>query len=675
VSRGLLALTFLASCGTSQAQLYKIESLSESQIRDSYKQSLREAFRWADREWHFSPADQTGYWGNGISVGNEGIRTIGDMIFAAATLLKYDNTLSPDERRDFLAKASAALRYVTLTHNTGTQKCPDGKQWGATQKFGGESWQSGMWTGTIAFGAWLIWDKLDAALQHDIERVMAWESDILAAREPPTSFQLDTKAEENAWEVPCLVLSELMFSQNPHAASWRQAALKYMMNTLSTEGDLSDTTLVDGRPSSSWVRGANLHSDYTLENHNIFHPSYVACSTYFLTQAQMYYRYAGRSIPQAAAHHVHDVWRVFQTIILPWGEAAYPQGMDWELHSLPYINLFASLATHDHDAFAARAEQTNLQYMLAWQKMDGGSLAFPGSSLGITRHAINCEQLAYSMAAHEIFGPGVKPAATRLEGVWEYPDVDVIIHRTARKFVSFSWKNKFMGLLIPIGEGHDTNPEFTVPIPTGLTGSFELSPRGDVKTTVVDHSRRKVKDGFETTGTLLLNGGRLKQTLRLSSLPNQLVVYQDRVTAVSDVTVQAERGVPIGIENDEITGGIRTVTTPDQRLTFDWRMPQPPAKLPSWADVDGRVGIVMLSGAGVTYAQSSTYTRGMSVRADILYGSYSDTARQYKTGDEVAHRIIVFAMESTSEETAALAHSCGIESNTLHCGDIQVPLI
>jgi hypothetical protein len=187
----------------------------------------------------------------------------------------YDNTLSPDERRDFPAKATTALRYSTSTHKTGTQKCPDGKQWGATPKFGGESWQSGMWTGTIAFGAWLIWDQIDAALQHDIERVMAWESDNLAAREPPTSFQLDTKAEENAWEVPCLVLSELMFSKNPDAASWRQAALKYMMNTLSTEADLRDTTLVDGRPLSAWVHGAKLHSDYTLENHDIFHPSYL----------------------------------------------------------------------------------------------------------------------------------------------------------------------------------------------------------------------------------------------------------------------------------------------------------------------------------------------------------------------------------------------------------------
>ena len=48
-----------------------------------------------------------------------------------------------------------------------------------------------------------------------------------------------------------------------------------------------------------------------------------------------------------------------------------------------------------------------------------------------------------------------------------------------------------MGLLMPIGEGHEDNPEFTVPIANGLVGSFDLSPRGDLKTTVVEHVRKK----------------------------------------------------------------------------------------------------------------------------------------------------------------------------------------
>jgi hypothetical protein len=480
------------------------------------------------------------------------------MVLACGALLKYDEGLSNAERRDFLDKATAGLRYATITHRTGTEKCADGKQWGATDKFGPESWQSGMWTGTLAFGAWLIWDSLDSTLRQDIQRVVAWEDDILVGREPPTGLWLDTKAEENGWQVPALVLGELMFPTHPHAAAWHETALKYMMNTLSTKDDLRDASIVDGRAVSQWVKGANLQPDFTLENHNIFHPSYAGCSSYFLTQAAMYYTLADRPVPQAASHHLTDVWRMFQSIILPWGEAAYPQGMDWELHSLPFLNLYATLGTRGKDPYAARMEQATLQSMRVWQTMDHGSLAFPGSRLGITRHAINAEQAAYGFVAHKVFGPSVKEvtaseAAERQEGVRDYPYVGFIAHRTGKKFVSFSWKNKIMGMLIPIGEGHEDNPDFTVPITNGLVGSFELDPRGDVRTMVAEHSWKKHPDGFETSGTLLIEGGRLKQTLRMISLGSQTVVYEDRVTALSNVTVRSERGVPVGIENEALS--------------------------------------------------------------------------------------------------------------------------
>jgi hypothetical protein len=649
--------------------LYHIHPLSEQEVLQTYTLLLREACRHADRDWTNSSFEPTaGYWGDGVSGGNEGIRTVASMVLACGTVLKYDDGLAAGERQDLLDKATAAIRYATATHLTGPQKCADGKHWGATEKFGPESWQSGMWTGTLAFGAWLMWDKLEPASRQGIQNVVAWEDDILAGRAPPHGLWLDTKAEENGWEVPPLVLGELMLPSHPRAAAWHETAIKYMMNTLCTSNDMQDTNLVDGRAVCQWVRGANLQPDFTLENHNIFHPSYVACSSYFLTQAAMYYTYAGRPVPQAATHHLMETWRMFQTVILPWGESAYPQGMDWELHGLPYLNLFAALGTREKDPFAARMEQSSLQCMRVWQTMCQGDLAFPGSKLGITRHAINAEQAAYGFLAHKVFGPTATPlsaraAATQEEGVFEYRHVDFIVHRTERKFVSFSWKNKIMGQLIPIGEGHEGNPEFTVPMANGLAGSFELTPRGDVKTTVAEHSWKRTPAGFETAGTLLLNGGRLKQTLKLTSIGEQTVVYEDRVTALSNVTVRAEKGLPMGIENDEITGGKRVVCDRDKKTILDWKKPQPPMDLAgSWANVDGRLGVVMAAGAGMAYAQASGYSPGISVCADVLYGAYSDRARDFKAGEEVARRVAVLFVEVAPEETSALARSCKIEA-------------
>jgi hypothetical protein len=457
-----------------------------------------------------------------------------------------------------------------------------------------------------------------------------------------------------------------MFPSHPHAALWHKTALKYMMNTLCTAADSNDASVVDGRAVKDWVLGANLQPDYTLENHGIFHPSYVACSTYFLTQAALCYTYAGQPVPQAAAHHLMEMWRMFRTTILPWGEVAYPQGMDWELHGLPYINLYAALATRDKDPFAACMEQNTLQYMRAWQEMCHGSLTLPGSPAGFSRHAINAEQASYGFLAHKLFGPSAKPLTDREanaqeEGVWDYPYVGVIEHRTLQKFFSFSWKNRTMGVLMPI-QDHDGNPEFTVPIANGFVGSFP-GPDAGGKITVVNQSSKKTRDGFETTGTIQLNRGRLKQTLQIISIGNQTVIYQDHVIAQADITVRGERRVPVGIENDSLTGGTRLVSHKDGQVTFDWEKPQKPVALPgSWANVDGRLGVVMAEGAGMAYARASGYSRGSSVYTDMLYGSYSDRPRPFKAGDDVAHRVVILFTEVTPQETSDLAKSCRIET-------------
>ena len=682
--RLLLPLLFLPVCAQSE-DIYHIRRLSERELTRAYTSLMLDACRHAEQFWQDSSVDpRAGYWGTGRSDNmNEGIRAISGMVLTCGALLKYSDTLTDAERRHYSTQATRAIRYAVSSHLTGTQKCTDGKPWGG-------SWQSAMWTATLTFGARLMWDDLDAELRQGVERVVASEADRFLKVKPPAATPGDTKAEENGWDMTCLAVAASLFPTHPHAAAWQEKGIEYMMNTLSVPQDALDKTLVDGRPASEWFSGANLSPDFTLENHNIFHPSYMGCSSYFMTQAEMYYTYAGRPVPQAATRHLLDTWKMFQTIILPSSEAAYPQSMDWELHGLSFINLFASLASRHHDALAARMENNCIQYMRAWQTMCHGDLAVPGSRLAFTRHAICAEQASYAYLAHKIFGSPAKEitarkATSQLQGTWPHDFSEFITHRTESKFVSFSWKNRMMGLVIPIGQGHDANPFVTAPITTGFVGSFDLTPKKPAAPKTVEHVWSQATNGFETTGSLLLNGGLLKQTIKVTSVGKQTVVYQDYVTALSDVTVSRELGAPVGIENDEVTGGKRVVYHQGGKAIVDWKTPQKPLPLSgSWANVDGRLGVVMVVGSGLSYHQATGYDPHTAVCPDILYGSFSERPQHFKAGEQLAQRIVLFFVEVTPKTTATLSRSFTIDERSgaevLHCklpegGEATVPLL
>src|SRR5262249_6785851 len=132
------------------------------------------------------------------------------------------------------------------------------------------------------------------------------------------------------------------------------------------------------------------------------------------------------------------------------------------------------------------------------------------------------------------------------------------------------------------------------------------------------------------------------------------------------------------------TGGVRRVTDKDGERRFEQKSPVKPAALAgAWVNIDDRLGVVTLTGAGMSYAQASGFSRGISVCSDILYGSFSEHKRQFKADDEVAHRIGMLCVETSPAETEALAQSCRIEKTPdgrlLHfkqpgCKDSQVPL-
>lgn len=650
----LLSLTVCAS-----ADVYSIRpSISNDGLVGLYTTMLVDYCRYAEQNRHTAPSDaNAGYWGNGVSDSNEGVRAVANTALAYAVLVKKTDALDAETRAKYRDHAIAGIRYVISTHLTGTQKCVNGKQWG-------NSWQSTLWAGTAGFAAWILWDDLDADLRKSVERVVAYEADRFLNRTPPGNEWADTKAEENGWDQTVISLAAAMFPDHPNAGKWHQKAIEYMMNTVSVARDNGDSTMVGGRAVKDWVCTANYHPDFTLENHGFFHPSYTMVSPAEIGQGALFYAYAGKPIPQAAGHHLMDNWALMQTIMFPHGYWAYTQGMDWELNSDGHTNYLAFLSAYGRDPLALGMEKIAAQYVRGHQIMHGGQFAGPSSRLGFGREAITAERICYSLMLHKLLGFPDRERTIRdtpeLRGVRRYNFVDVMTHRTRSKYVSFSWKNQIMGMVMPIGPGHEGSPYFTAPITNGLVGSFAVTGQSG-RPQVVRRVWRRTLKGFETEGSLLVNNGSLKQDVQFASVGEKTVVYADSVTALKNVTITQEQGSPFGIENDEFTGDQRTLCFGTGSKTITGPGTEALISVPGqWANVDGRLGIVMVSGSGLTYQDVAGYNRD-GARQDFLYGSFSDKARSLKAGQQVARRIVVYFVETSPEETARLAEQIRIE--------------
>ena len=657
-----IAVLLLATCASSFAGLYSIRPITEDQLCRLYVQMLVNHSRYAETKWHDGPFPNSGYWGNGVSGGNEGIRAVGNVALAYAMLLKQTDSLDQETRRIYTDHAIAGIRYAAETHITGKQKCIDGKQWG-------NSWQSAMWAGNVGFAAWLLWDDLDPGLKESVEKVVAHEADRFLKGKPPGNRWADTKAEENGWDQICISLAANMFPHHPHAAQWREKSIEYMMNTVSAPQDLKDERVVDGRRVKDWVCAVNSHPDFTMENHGFFHPSYTMVSPAEVGQGAIFYKFAGNPIPEAAGHNLANNWQLLQEVMLPSGYWAFPQGMDWALNSEGHVHYLAWLATYARDPLAAGMEKHLVQYISGHQQVHGGqNFAGPASRLGFAREVIVAERLAYSYFYHRLLG-GIESDKTiadspELLGVQRYNFVDVITHRTKSKFASFSWKNKIMGLVMPIAD-HLDSPYFTTPNTGSLVGSFALDG-GSGGSKTIERTWHKTSDGFETEGTLTTNGGLLKQAIKFISVGEKTAIYVDRVTAVSDVTVRQELGAFVSIENDEFTGDQRTLYSGGGSQIVKGADTEGLIRISgNWANVDGRLGMVMVRGSGIAYQDVKPYNRD-GAREDFLFGSYSDKQRKFKAGEEVARRIVVLFTEVSPEETADLAGKVHISGDSLH---------
>ncbi len=517
------------------------------------------------------------------------IRTITSLISGGAIALRYGRF---DARAAGISRAEAENALVSLipvfaAHHLSNN--PEKKSW-----WWGSEWQSAFWAAELTRGAWIFHDRLSPDAQKDVARMVSFEADRFLAGPAPYNEFSDTKAEENAWNSQVLVIAACMLPSHPNRAAWLDKANEYMVTAFAAPQDLGRDKVIDGKPLRDWLRGPNVHSDYTLENHNIFHPDYQ--TTYGLNvDNAIIYGLAGLPVPQSALFNVAECRGITKLFAMPSGCMFYPMSTDWSLHRND-VTVHAQIPGGlIPDSVGARC--------LVWALDSLQRADQPGPPRNLFGFNFECTPLHVLSNAYmvsRLYGDSMpasdEDALRSLSGTHILPNARLAVCRSMNGMASFSWFNtdrQFCGLIMPMSSSYTT-----LPGPRSLIGQI-----GD-KMDPIRIVRREIgplSGGF-SVGLVLDRGPeyRVRERIMMLALPDGRVVYGEWFDPVKD-SGQVRTGLlyledkPFWLQDDKLRiwhpGGVWEGDPGDWTLAGD-RAP--------WLNVDNRLGIVLRGTKGIT---------------------------------------------------------------------------
>jgi hypothetical protein len=571
----------------------------------------------------------------------------------------------PSARRDGLK----LLRFLLPTHGAGGATCADGKPWH-------NQWQSASWATSAGQAAWLLWDELSDREKWLAARMVCDEADRFVAATPPAQEKSDTKAEENAWNSQVIALAFNMFPDHPNHDRYREAAVRWQLSCFATAADLTREDVIEGKPLREWLKGvgANLHDDYTLENHDRVHPDYMASVRTLATQSILY-DWANNAAPASLRFNVPQVYANLKKLALPDGGFLYPNGQDWHLRrNADWFDVHAAMAIYFDDAQAARLMRTCLETAEKMQARAGpiveaAPIYATGETVFASSQAMLLELFADAYVILRARGEGATPVEEpqlwkQLAGVHRFETGGFAVLRTDHSAASFSYGRAAMGLVLPLEKDL-----LLAPNERGLIGSFDAPGEQPVvrQWDVIEH----VGEFFAVCGEVMRLDGAAVQRFAFAALADGRVVYADVVTplkkddrrggAAAAPPPPRFRGVPVGVLNDDNwvyhTGVGRTLhydkgeQTFGASKSFDFRT----VELTSpWYNLDDKLGVVRLNASGkqVYYERPTAGARG---RREQLF-SLNDCERLPATA------AVVFYPSQPSDKTRQAAGRCRFDA-------------
>ncbi|MGD9495503.1 MAG: hypothetical protein AB7Y46_04235 [Armatimonadota bacterium] len=467
--------------------------------------------KFAEGYWWEDPArPDLGCFGTGYN--SWGVQTNQKYIGALAVLAAepdLDEQAVGLSREHLLERTLRALRYSLASHVSGDHHCSDGTQWGHT-------WISALGIERMMHGVEAIAQHLTDEDRVALRRMLSSEADaLLDLPITGTKWNVDggNRPESNIWNGALLHRVALMYPDEPHVPEWVERGTHFLLNGISIEGDAEDETIIAGRPLREWHVGPNFFEHYALDHHGYLNVGYMVICLSNIAMMHFACESAGWEPPEGLYHHGRDLWVLVKRLIFADGRLCRIGGDSRQRYCYCQDYLLPSLlfaAQHFGDAHAQQLEAGALALIRTEQAITGDG-SFLSRRLGSIRRANpyyytrleSDKAVVLAMNAYwrrVLSIPDPAPASDledSVRGGWIEPDHGAVMHRSARRIASWSWRarQRPQGLCLPPSNGHLAEWDYN------LAGSVRLLGANGIPE-LIRHDQALFKGGFITWGAM-----------------------------------------------------------------------------------------------------------------------------------------------------------------------------
>lgn len=647
--------------------------LSEDELKLSILQSLARFTQWVKNDYQVCTAPNSvgeacGCFKGENTMGNDekGVRPNADLSMVCAFLVKYGKgvvDLPAGVTWDELeAMAMKTLVFAYSTHKANKLKtCSGDNYWGSVST-SDYAWESSLWAFSVAFSAYLQWDKLSTQQKGYVEKLLKAECNYELNRSIPTGYSGDTKAEENGWEADILAATLGLFPDDTLAPRWFERLRQFAINSYSHPSDATDQTVIDPDYDevtvASLYRGANLYRDYTLQNHNYFHTSYQTSVIQESGEAALALALFQRGLhgqetwkTNALMHNNQKVQQeVLNWFSLPDGDVAMPNGNDWSIYLLASHHSTLACLLRNPDALLL--ESIAYKSFLARQQTTTDGALMLRSDVGARRMGCEAHKMVMTYLLHEMASTSdLMPTSfadyrSRVGQAHVVETQNVVRAFTPYRYTTFGWST---GLSSYTGYFVLNAPDKTrmvVPFRANNTGNllgwYDVKGKKVNATPAVSGIYRLQDEGYVMNGELSANDGALSQRFALYSTPGNALIYLDHVKATQALTVTAEHGGLLAVSVDEYTRQQRTLYyEQDEAITHRQSDGSTLNQMNSrWINIDNTIG-VLADHDGKVFSFGERFNNN-SVMSAQFCAAYSNLSRTYQSGQVVDARQVVY---------------------------------